>query len=147
MWARAILRHLRRQWAELGVRARGNLRDQEAYEREFGLPATNAKGDPNKVRAALDHALGIRKFEIELYWQRAAYFWALIAAAFAHVTGPKAISVSKINQLANLFTLILWCGLLSYSVIETRPTWLTIGERFCSGSSLQPFYAPFTVMR
>lgn len=28
-------------------------------------------------------ALDIRKFEIELYWKRATYFWTLIAAAFA----------------------------------------------------------------
>src|ERR1051326_3059131 len=37
----------------------------------------------NKGEKALDNALDIRKFEIGLYWQRAAYFWALIAAAFA----------------------------------------------------------------
>jgi hypothetical protein len=36
-----------------------------------------------KGEKALEHALDIRKFEIGLYWQRAAYFWALIAAAFA----------------------------------------------------------------
>lgn len=32
---------------------------------------------------ALELALDMRKFEITLYWQRTAYFWALIAAAFA----------------------------------------------------------------
>jgi len=32
---------------------------------------------------ALQCALDIRKFEIELYWKRTAYFWTLIAAAFA----------------------------------------------------------------
>jgi hypothetical protein len=32
---------------------------------------------------ALEQALDIRKFEIELYWKRTAYFWSLIAAAFA----------------------------------------------------------------
>ncbi len=50
------------------------------YEKSFGL------GDPpdkDKTKAALELALDIRKFEIGLYWQRAAYFWALIAAAFA----------------------------------------------------------------
>lgn len=36
-----------------------------------------------KAEEALDLALDIRKFEIGLYWQRTAYFWALIAAAFA----------------------------------------------------------------
>ena len=32
---------------------------------------------------ALAYAIDIRKFEIELYWKRATYFWTLIAAAFA----------------------------------------------------------------
>ncbi|MEI9978414.1 MAG: hypothetical protein WDN23_05335 [Edaphobacter sp.] len=50
------------------------------YKHAFGL------GNPLntiKAKAALELALDIRKFEIGLYWQRAAYFWALIAAAFA----------------------------------------------------------------
>jgi hypothetical protein len=34
-------------------------------------------------KEALGHALDIRKFEIELYWKRASYFWAFIAATFA----------------------------------------------------------------
>jgi hypothetical protein len=32
---------------------------------------------------ALELALDIRKFEIDLYWKRATYFWAFITAAFA----------------------------------------------------------------
>ena len=36
-----------------------------------------------KSKEALALALDTRKFEIGLYWQRTAYFWALIAAAFA----------------------------------------------------------------
>lgn len=32
---------------------------------------------------ALQAALDIRKFEIELYWKRATYFWTFIAATFA----------------------------------------------------------------
>jgi hypothetical protein len=38
--------------------------------------------DP-KREGALALALDIRKFEIDLYWKRAAYFWAFLAAAFA----------------------------------------------------------------
>jgi hypothetical protein len=34
-------------------------------------------------RAALKEARENRKLEIDLYWKRAAYFWAFIAAAFA----------------------------------------------------------------
>lgn len=48
----------------------------------------------NKKRRekALDHALDIRKFEIELYWKRATYFWAFIAVTFA---GYFSVSVSE----------------------------------------------------
>lgn len=38
---------------------------------------------PALVRNALKTALDIRKFEIEMYWKRATYFWAFIAAVFA----------------------------------------------------------------
>lgn len=39
--------------------------------------------DENIKKEALKQALDIRKFEIELYWKRATYFWAFIAATFA----------------------------------------------------------------
>jgi hypothetical protein len=52
---------------------------QEEYDREF-----EAKdGDSEKLKAAFLQVADIRKFEIELYWKRAGYFWALIAIAFA----------------------------------------------------------------
>lgn len=53
---------------------------EDQYKQSFGL---GQPADPKKAEAALQHALDIRKFEISLYWQRATYFWALIAAAFA----------------------------------------------------------------
>jgi hypothetical protein len=37
----------------------------------------------DKAETALEKALDIRKFEIDLYWKRATYFWTLNAAAFA----------------------------------------------------------------
>ena len=37
---------------------------------------------PEKREEALKVALDIRKFELELYWKRATYFWTFIAAAF-----------------------------------------------------------------
>jgi hypothetical protein len=36
-----------------------------------------------KREEALKNALDIRKFEIDLYWKRAGYFWAFIALSFA----------------------------------------------------------------
>src|ERR1700676_678309 len=49
------------------------------YENAFGLPKL-PKTDPEK---ALNLAHEIRKFEIELYWKRATYFWTFIAVALA----------------------------------------------------------------
>lgn len=54
-------------------------REQE-YKDAFG---PNSGGSNKKSENALEHALDIRKFEIGLYWQRATYFWTLIAATFA----------------------------------------------------------------
>ena len=53
---------------------------EEEYRSSF---SGKSEGGHSKAKVALDLALDIRKFEIGLYWQRAAYFWALIAAAFA----------------------------------------------------------------
>lgn len=52
---------------------------ENEYRECFGLTPENIE----RAKKALEHALDIRKFEIGLYWQRAAYFWTLIAAAFA----------------------------------------------------------------
>jgi hypothetical protein len=49
-------------------------------------------------KEALKQALDIRKFEIELYWKRATYFWAFIAAAFAGY-----FALQKDADLANIF--------------------------------------------
>jgi hypothetical protein len=49
--------------------------DAPEYEKAFS-------GDKKRTKA-LEHALETRKFEIELYWKRATYFWTFIAAAFA----------------------------------------------------------------
>ncbi|MCC9001729.1 MAG: hypothetical protein LM549_03765, partial [Candidatus Competibacter sp.] len=53
--------------------------DEVKYKSDFGIYPK----DRSKLESALEKALDIRKFEIELYWKRAAYFWTLIAAAFA----------------------------------------------------------------
>ena len=51
---------------------------------EYKSAKKKYKKNFKKKRAkALEHALDIRKFEIELYWKRATYFWALIAVTFA----------------------------------------------------------------
>ncbi len=54
------------------------MRNTDRYRRKFGID-----GDPKRAEKALTYALEIRKFEIDLYWKRATYFWALIAVSFA----------------------------------------------------------------
>lgn len=50
---------------------------QRLYEEDY---KNNFSG---KEDAALEKALDIRKFEIELYWKRATYFWTFIGATLA----------------------------------------------------------------
>ena len=50
----------------------------DAYKELYGSDITSE----NKKKEALKMALNTRKFEIELYWKRAGYFWAFIALAF-----------------------------------------------------------------
>lgn len=52
---------------------------QDEYEQKFETKMANSE----KLKAAFEQVSDIRKFEIELYWKRAGYFWALIAVAFA----------------------------------------------------------------
>ena len=53
--------------------------DEQQYKKEFGITPPS---DKLRSEKALELALDIRKFEIELYWKRATYFWTFIAAAF-----------------------------------------------------------------
>ena len=58
------------------------------YKARFSEPEPPRSKDDIKeadTRAgrALAYALDIRKFEIELYWKRATYFWAFIASTLA----------------------------------------------------------------
>lgn len=56
--------------------------NKEEYEKSFdgALPGNDKM---TRAEKALDLALDIRKFEIELYWKRATYFWTFIGAALA----------------------------------------------------------------
>jgi hypothetical protein len=62
-----------------------NIRSIGDYQNLFAPSAKKPSlpMDREKVKDALEKALDIRKFEIEMYWKRATYFWAFIAAAFA----------------------------------------------------------------
>lgn len=58
---------------------------------------------------ALEHALDIRKFEIDLYWRRAAYFWTFIAATLA---GFVAIQASLSSNKMDLSVLLCNLGIV-----------------------------------
>ncbi|MFM5135421.1 RipA family octameric membrane protein [Aeromonas rivipollensis] len=53
--------------------------NQDDYNSKFEVNDKESK----LLKAAFGQVSDIRKFEIELYWKRATYFWALIAVAFA----------------------------------------------------------------
>ncbi len=57
--------------------------NHQEYERQFSGIVPPGDGRTFKAEKALELALDIRKFEIELYWKRATYFWTFIGAAFA----------------------------------------------------------------
>ena len=72
----------------MSTQRRAPLVNTDEYKARFSEPQPLRSKDDLKeadTRAgrALAYALDIRKFEIELYWKRATYFWAFIAAAFA----------------------------------------------------------------
>lgn len=54
------------------------------YFEHFSLYTGSSKPKQEKI---LERALDIRKFEIELYWKRATYFWTLISILFAGKIG------------------------------------------------------------
>lgn len=65
---------------------------QDNYEQDFF--------DESIRKEALSHALDIRKFEIELYWKRAAYFWTFIGATFAGFIAVKASTSANEQDLS-----------------------------------------------
>ena len=49
---------------------------KDEYEKEFLMYCeTDMTSISDKHKEAIKVALDIRKFEIELYWKRAGYFW------------------------------------------------------------------------
>ncbi|RXJ95865.1 hypothetical protein CRU94_04435 [Arcobacter sp. AHV-9/2010] len=61
---------------------------EEEYKKQFKKNQKNA----------LEYALDIRKFEIDLYWKRATYFWAFIAAALAGYSVIQQISINEVKE-------------------------------------------------
>jgi hypothetical protein len=51
--------------------------------------------------------MDIRKFEIDLYWKRASYFWAFIAAIFAVYWIVLTKNTNIINSFKNIALIII----------------------------------------
>lgn len=79
---------------------------KDEYNLAFGISTL----DSGKAKIALEYALDIRKFEIELYWKKATYFWALIAVAFAGYFAV--LGSNKINDKEYLSFIIGCVGFL-----------------------------------
>ena len=79
-----------------------------------------------KAKEALKVALDVRKFEIELYWKRATYFWTFIAATFV---GYNAVQGSQDKEflkflLSSLgFVLSLGWGLANRGSKQWQENW------------------------
>ncbi|WP_444939919.1 hypothetical protein ACJJI3_12435 [Microbulbifer sp. ZKSA004] len=52
-----------------------------------------------KKEKALTHALDIRKFETELYWKRATYFWTFIGVIFAGYVAVQSLNSDLKREL------------------------------------------------
>ena len=96
----------------------GLQRDLEPVNdlRESGTPFVDLNYSMRK--AALERAHEIRKFEIELYWKRANYFWLLQAAVFAAIGliwkgGADGVPVAVPVALAALGTVTAAAGWFS----------------------------------
>src|SRR5882724_9896709 len=72
------------------------ITNKRSYEAAFQQDIKNAEWRKD----ALKYALDIRKFEIELYWKRATYFWALIAASFAGYFALQNTELTKRNEFS-----------------------------------------------
>lgn len=81
------------------------INEKKYFEQFF----TDTTLEQNKIiESALRTALDTRKFEIELYWKRATYFWAFIAAMFvAYFT---VYNSDKINEIKGITILISALG-------------------------------------
>lgn len=75
----------------------------DKYNKYFGITKFTIRPTDKHIRA-FSQVADIRKFEIDMYWKRAAYFWTIIAVTF---TGFFALSASSSFPYKDLFLLLL----------------------------------------
>lgn len=78
------------------------------YYKRLGFEDYSKEFSRQKQKAAYEAIVDYRKFEIELYWKRAAYFWAFMVSIFA-ILG---VLVSSSNADEYFIFLILCVGFL-----------------------------------
>ena len=82
-----------------------NIKNQ--MSREITQSEYNTLFSNKKRESALQHALDIRKFEIELYWKRATYFWTFIGVALA---GYGAVFAASVDLKTDLLVILSCLG-------------------------------------
>src|SRR5215472_13152802 len=80
------------------------IRTESEYQACFS--DVSSRDEKSPAARALDLALDIRKFEIDLYWKRASYFWTLIAGSFA---GYFVVQTSKPDDVRRSLVLLVSC--------------------------------------
>ncbi len=81
----------------------GHHMDEKSYNLAFDI-YKDSSAPSKKQSMAFAQASDIRKFEIEMYWKRATYFWAIIAVTFA---GYFALSAASSTPLKNIYLLLI----------------------------------------
>jgi hypothetical protein len=76
----------------------------KVIETSRGVKLKNKK----KAKLALRFALETRRFEIEMYWRPAAYFWTLIGVAFAGYFAILSVSTNDFDN--NRYAFIVACA-------------------------------------
>lgn len=86
---------------------------QNDYDKHFKTKPHTAENSSDSYdtinKEALKQALDTRKFEIELYWKRATYFWVFIAATFA---AYGAVADSSLENNTDLLVIISCIGIV-----------------------------------
>lgn len=83
--------------------------DSDYYAEKFNINKNHACTN-EMLKNAFEKIADTRKFEIEMYWKRATYFWTIIAVTF---TGYFALSASeKLDNRENYLLLISSMGLV-----------------------------------
>ncbi|QUY50344.1 hypothetical protein JK621_09440 [Serratia plymuthica] len=89
------------------------LESKEYFEHLLGKSLADGEKfttqDYKKIEEAYNKAHDIRKFEIELYWKRASYFWTLISVLVA-ICGVVSAAFLKDGKIAKELLSFLFCA-------------------------------------